>query len=76
MNDLELIFTMLGEKVTTKITQKQDAQGFQECKIAANKGGAVAGKAREEAEKQIGESITNKENYLEKPEKQKRLEKK
>ena len=28
MNDLELIFSMLGEKVTTEITKTKDAQGF------------------------------------------------
>ena len=30
MNDLELIFTMLGEKVTTEITKTKDAQGYKE----------------------------------------------
>ena len=28
MNDLELIFSMLGEAATTEITKTQDAQGF------------------------------------------------
>lgn len=35
MNDLELIFTMLGEKVSTEITRKDDSKGFDECKDAA-----------------------------------------
>ena len=30
MNDLELIFSMLGEKVTTEITKKEDSKGFTE----------------------------------------------
>jgi len=35
MNDLELIFTMLGEKVTTEITKSKEAKNFPECKTAA-----------------------------------------
>ena len=30
MNDLELIFNMLGERVSTEITRKEDAKGFVE----------------------------------------------
>jgi len=48
MDDLELIFTMLGEKVTTEITKKEDARGIVENKDAAQRGGKVAGKARVE----------------------------
>ena len=68
MNDLELIFSMLGEASTTKIARKTDARGFRENKQAAQKGGKVAGKARKELENEIGEPITSKENYFEKPE--------
>lgn len=35
MNDLELIFTMLGEASTTEITKNKNAQGFNENKLAA-----------------------------------------
>lgn len=35
MNDLELIFTMLGEASTTEITRKEDAKGFEENRKAA-----------------------------------------
>jgi len=42
MNDLELIFSMLGERVSTEITRNKDAQGFDECKHAAKQGGNVA----------------------------------
>lgn len=38
MNDLELLFSMLGEASTTAITQTQDAQGFTENKQAAREG--------------------------------------
>jgi hypothetical protein len=30
MTDLELIFTMLGEKSTTEITKSRDSKGFDE----------------------------------------------
>jgi DNA-damage-inducible protein D len=73
MTDLELIFTMLGEASTTKIAVAKDAQGFDENKVAATKGGEVAGSARKDLEDKIGEKITSKENYIEEPEKVKRL---
>jgi prophage antirepressor-like protein len=76
MNDLELIFNMLGERVTTEITQKEDKQGFPECSDAAKRGGKVAGNARKDAEKEIGKSILSNENYLESNEKIKRISKK
>lgn len=72
MGDLELIFMMLGEKVTTEITKTKGAQGFGECKTTANEGGEVAGNARKDAEQRIGRSIVSDENYLAEPEKDKR----
>ncbi len=72
MNDLEIIFTMLGERVTTEITRSKDAQEFDECEGAAKEGGEVAGNARKDAEKRIGKSIVTSENYLEKPESNKK----
>jgi DNA-damage-inducible protein D len=73
MTDLELIFTMLGEASTTKIARVKDAQGFIENKIVAKEGGEVAGSARKDLENKIGESIVTNDNYLEEPEKVKRL---
>ncbi len=72
MNDLELIFTMLGEASTTRIARNKDAQGFIENKGAANEGGTVAGVARKELEKRSNQSVVTSENYLGKPEKEKR----
>ena len=72
MNDLELIFTMLGEKVTTEITRSKNSENFPECKTAAIEGGGVAGNARLDAENKIGRSVISKENYLIEPEKVKR----
>jgi len=73
MGDLELIFSMLGEAATTEITRTQDAQGFSENRSAAHKGGRIAGDARVELEKESGRKVVSKENYLDAPEKQKRL---
>ncbi len=76
MTDLELIFSMLGEASTTKIARSKNAQGFVENKNAAVKGGTVAKVARNELEEQSGERVSTSENYLDKPESQKRLEQK
>jgi len=64
MTDLELIFSMLGEKVTTEITKNEDSTGFNECLDASVRGGNVAGKARKDAEKEIGKPILSDKNNL------------
>jgi hypothetical protein len=73
MTDLELIFSMLGEAATTEIARKQDAQGFPENRVAARKGGKIAGDAREKLEIETGASVVSPENYLTEPESRKRL---
>ena len=64
MNDLELIFSMLGEAATTEITRNRDTQGFDENKQAAVDGGSVAGNARKELEAKSGKKVVSRENYL------------
>ena len=64
MSDLELIFSMLGEAATTEITRVDDAQGFDENKRAARKGGEVAGTARKDLEQKTGKRVVSSENYL------------
>jgi len=64
MNDLELIFSMLGEASTTAIVKTRNPKGFVENKIVAKQGGSVAGKARIDLEKKTGKKITSAENYL------------
>jgi prophage antirepressor-like protein len=66
MTDFELIFTMLGEKVTTEISQKEQPDTFFKSKKVARRGGGVAGTARKATEKELGKSIISKQNYLEK----------
>ena len=73
MNDLELIFSMLGEAATTEITRVDDAKGFHESKQSARKGGEVAGKARKDLEQKTKKKVVSKENYLTIPESRKRL---
>ena len=66
MTDLELIFTMLGERVTTEISQKEKPDTFQKSKQVAKRGGNVAGVAREQAEKELGRSIVTPDKLGEK----------
>jgi len=73
MNDLELIFTMLGEASTTEIAKNKNSQGFEANKISAQKGGRVAGQARENLEKESGKRVSTSQNYLFQRQDKKRL---
>ena len=64
MTDLELIFTMLGERVTTEISEKEKPDTFAQSKNVAKRGGNVAGIARKQTEKELGRSIISSGNYL------------
>ena len=64
MVDLELILTMLGETSTKTIAVKRDTQGFYENYTAAETGGGIAGQARKQIEKEIGEKVVSKSNFL------------
>ena len=75
MNDLELIFSMLGEASTTKIARARDAQGFEPNKRSAIDGGSVAGNARKELERKSGEKVISRENYLRSPQNKKLVKK-
>ncbi len=75
MNDLELIFSMLGEASTTKITRDRNAKGFIENKIAAQEGGEIAGDARRKLELKSGGKVITNENYLTAPQNRKKLKK-
>jgi hypothetical protein len=75
MTDLELIFSMLGEASTTKVTRAKNAKGFIENKVAARIGGKIAGNALKELEKESGEKVITSENYLPEKKKSKELKK-
>ena len=64
MVDWELIFTMVGEKATADISRARDAQGFEENKSSAKRGGQIANNARNELEQETGKSIISKDNLL------------
>ena len=64
MTPLELIFTSLGEELTRVETIKDDAQGFDENRKTATKGGEMAGEARQLIEQKRGEKVVSSENYL------------
>jgi len=63
MTDLELIFSMLGERATTEITQTEDSHGF----------GKLKQDAKKALEKKTGKKISTSENYLDISENKKRL---
>ncbi|HSX41984.1 MAG TPA: Bro-N domain-containing protein [Candidatus Saccharimonadales bacterium] len=63
MTDLELIFNMLGEASTTEIARVDDAQGFDQNKDAAVRGGGVAGTARKQLEKETNKKVISPENF-------------
>lgn len=64
MTDLELIFTMLGERVTTEISQQEQPETFVANQRIAKRGGKVAGVARKETEKELGRSVVSTKNHL------------
>lgn len=74
MTDLELIFNMLGEKVTTEISKTEEPDTFNKNKQVAKRGGGVAGNARKDAEREIGASVLSSDNYLIETEQRKKLE--
>lgn len=65
MTDLELIFTMLGEKVTTEISKNETPETFEASRKVAKRGGKVAGNARKETERELGRSVVSSQNFLE-----------
>ncbi len=74
MNDLELLFTQLGEAATTEIARTDDVAGMTGNRDAAKRGGAVAGTARKQLEGETGRKVVSNDNYLPKSDK-KRIDK-
>ncbi len=63
MTNLELIFTALGEELTRDEAVKTDAQGFEENREMAKKGGRIAGNARKQVEKDTGRVVVSDKNF-------------
>ncbi len=59
MTNLELVLNMLAETSTTELSKKEKPENFSENKKIAREGGSVAGNARKDLEKKLGESIVN-----------------
>ncbi len=74
MTDLELIFSMLGERATTEITKTKDSKGFPALKDDAHQGGKIAGDAKKALELKTGKKVSKRDNFLKEPEAKKRLE--
>ena len=66
MTDLELIFTMLGERITTEVSQQEKPKGMNANIQVARRGGKVAGVARKAAEEELGHSIVSEQNFIDK----------
>ncbi len=64
MEELELIFNMLGERATTEIHRNENSKGVSKLKSDAKFGGEIAGGARKQLEKKLGRSIVTKQNHL------------
>ena len=64
MSEAELIFTALAELSTRQIAETVQAQGLEENKSPAKKGGKIAKDARMALEEKTGQSVINKENFL------------
>lgn len=63
MDNLELIFTMLGEETTRRKAMVENAQGFEQNKKVARKGGQSAGKALKAYEEDTGTKVSTKTNF-------------
>jgi DNA-damage-inducible protein D len=64
MNDLELLFTQLGEAATTEIARTDNMLGLAENRQAAQRGGSVAGNARKQLELETDRKVVSEKNYL------------
>ena len=64
MTDVEVALANLGEIATRELAKKLRPYGLKENKKIAKKGGHVAKVAREDMEKELGESVVSKNNAL------------
>lgn len=57
MSTLELVLNMLAEATTTELSKVEEPETFEQSKEVAQRGGSVAGNAREEIEAQTGRPV-------------------
>ncbi|MDY5795892.1 MAG: hypothetical protein SPJ84_08730 [Fusobacterium gastrosuis] len=54
----------VAEATTTELTNKENPQGLEENKKVARDGGNIAGEARKNIEKRLGEKVISKKNAI------------
>lgn len=67
MTEAELIFTALAELSTRQIAENSLATGMVANATAAQSGGGIAKRARQQLEAQTGRRVVSGENYLAPP---------
>ena len=64
MDNIEIILTDLSEETTKRLAAKHKPQGLEQNKEVARMGGHAAKVAREDIERNLGESVVTKQNRL------------
>ena len=64
MDNIEVILTDLSEETTKRLAEKHRPQGLEQNKEVARMGGHAAKVAREDIERNLGESVVTKQNRL------------
>ena len=64
MDNIEIILTDLSEETTKRLSEKHKPQGLEQNKEVARMGGHAAKVAREDIERNLGESVVTKQNRL------------
>ena len=64
MSTLELVLSMLGEAMTTTISQEEKPETFEENRAVAIRDGRVAGVARLEGEREAGKPVITSKNAV------------
>lgn len=64
MDNIEIILTDLSEETAKRLAEKHRPQGLEQNKEVARMGGHAAKVAREDIEKNLGESVVTKQNRL------------
>lgn len=62
MTNLELVLNMLAETSTAELSKENKPKTFNENKLIAKKGGSVAGNARKDQEKKLGDTVISSLN--------------
>ena len=64
MDNIEIILTDLSEETTKRLSEKHKPHGLEQNKEVARMGGHAAKVAREDIERNLGESVVTKQNRL------------